>query len=356
MIRSQLYIKERIAMRKERHKCVPMEESAFHQWMEDKAKYQGWLDSQSNQVNQSSTLTSTSNSSTSQQNFKMCSNYNKKVNKIQIGVYILCTTCSLAAKKHPKQKIRVRVNMYGTVMKSHSLDEWEVKFDNGTLNILKSNQIQLTKGLKGEQSKQQPELFSNLLSPLSQNSIEKEMVLDGDDDDSDDGNEFNNLPVLEKLKPLKKTAKKVVSSDATTKTRNYIDDSSSDESYLDDDDNSDDDSDDGSDDGSYDGHDDDDDDGDVLLIEDSNDDDDDKLLPIHYSQLSEHDKNLWNANRKVQGLEGKTTECTTGTGNNKKKVIWTLVFDHQPLNPVQTQSSAYLGIWKKEILDKLEKS
>jgi hypothetical protein len=46
---------ERIAMRKERHKCVPMEESTFHQWMEDKARYKAWLDSQSNQeVNQSS--------------------------------------------------------------------------------------------------------------------------------------------------------------------------------------------------------------------------------------------------------------------------------------------------------------
>jgi hypothetical protein len=135
-------------------------------------------------------------------------------------------------KKYPNQKRRVRVNMYGTIIKSHSLDEWEVKFNNGTSNILKSNQTQLTKGLKA-QCKQQYELqlhptktstFSNLLSPLSQNTIEKEMVLDGDDDDSNDNNEFNISPVLEKPKPSKKAAKKVVSSDATTKkTRHYID-------------------------------------------------------------------------------------------------------------------------------------
>jgi hypothetical protein len=198
--------------------------------------------------------------------------------------------------------------MYGTVMKSHSSNEWEVKFDNGTTNILKSNQIRLTKGLNGTQSKQQHDhqlhptetsTFSNLLSPLSQNTIEKEMVLDGDDDDSNDNNEYKNLPVL----ASKNTSKKVVvSSDATAKnTRRYIDDSSSDESYCDDD-NSDDDSDDGS----YNDDDDDDNDDDIdddvddmLLIEDN--DDDDKLLPIHYFQLSEHDQKLWNAKRKVQG-------------------------------------------------------
>jgi hypothetical protein len=65
-----------------------MEESAFHQWMEDKAKYQGWLDSQSNQVNQSSTLTSTSNSSPAKQTYKTHPNYHRKANKIQIGAYI----------------------------------------------------------------------------------------------------------------------------------------------------------------------------------------------------------------------------------------------------------------------------
>jgi hypothetical protein len=76
---------ERIAIRKERQTCVPMQESDFHQWMEDKAKYEGWLDSQSNQVNQSSTLTSTSNLPPTKQTYKTHPNYHKKVNKIQIG-------------------------------------------------------------------------------------------------------------------------------------------------------------------------------------------------------------------------------------------------------------------------------
>jgi hypothetical protein len=46
-----------------------------------------------------------------------------------------------------------------------------------------------------------------------------------------------NLPVLQKPKPLKKIAKKVVSSGTTTKIRHYINDSLSDnESYCNDDD------------------------------------------------------------------------------------------------------------------------
>jgi hypothetical protein len=110
---------ERIAMRKERHKCVPMQESAFHQWMEDKAKFQTWLDSQCNQVNQSSTLTSTSNSSPAKQTYKTYPNYHKKVNKTQIGSYIYGQLGPWLPKKHPNQKRRVRANMYGTIIKSH---------------------------------------------------------------------------------------------------------------------------------------------------------------------------------------------------------------------------------------------
>jgi hypothetical protein len=82
---------ERIAMRKERRKCVPMQESAFHRWMEDKEKiekFQTWLDSQSNQVNHSSTLTSTTKPSPTKQTYKSQRNYHKKANKIQIGSYI----------------------------------------------------------------------------------------------------------------------------------------------------------------------------------------------------------------------------------------------------------------------------
>jgi hypothetical protein len=250
--------------------------------------------------------------------------------------------------------------MYGTVIKSHSPNEWEVKFDNGTMNILKSNQIRLTKGGLNSDPKPNPELqlqtseFSNLLSPLSQNTIEKEIVLDGDDDNSDDYKDFDNLPVLASKNTSKK-AKKVVSSDATAKTRYIDDESSDDESYHVDDDDVDD-----SDDDDYDDDDDDviDDevgDDDVISIEDDSDDDGD-CTPIPYSQLSEHDKKLWDAKRKVQGLEGKVTECTTGTGRNKKKLVWTVICDHQPVDPVQPRSSAYLGIRKQEVIDKLEES
>jgi hypothetical protein len=186
-----------------------------------------------------------------------------------------------------------------------------------------------------------------LLSPLSQNTIEKEMVLDDDNDDSDNSNVLENLPVLDKPKPSKKTekkAKKVVSDVTAKKTRHYIDDSSTDELYCDDDvDDSNDDSDD-------DGYNDDvsgiDDEvgDDVLSIEDDSDDDGD-WTPICYSQLSEHDKKLWDANKKIEILQGRTTECTTGTGRNKKKLVWTVISDHQPVNPVHTLAFGSRKSW-----------
>jgi hypothetical protein len=80
----------------------------------------------------------------------------------------------------------------------------------------------------------------------------------------------------------------------------------------------------------------------MILIEDS--DNDDEFLPICYFQLFEHDKKLWDAKRNVQGLEGKATGCTTGTGKSKKRIIWIVITDHQPVDPLQPRSSAYLGI------------
>jgi hypothetical protein len=55
-------------------------------------------------------------------------------------------------------------------------------------------------------------------------------------------------------------------------------------------------------------------------------------------------------------LQGRTTECTTGAGRNKKKVLWTVISDHQPVNPIQPHSSSYLGIQKQKVIDDLEKS
>jgi hypothetical protein len=96
-------------MRKERRKCVPMEESVFHKWMEDKEKiekFQTWLDSQSNQeVNQSSTLTSTSTKpSPTKQTYKVQRNYHKKANKIQVGSYIYAQLGPWLPKKSESKK------------------------------------------------------------------------------------------------------------------------------------------------------------------------------------------------------------------------------------------------------------
>jgi hypothetical protein len=62
------------------------------------------------------------------------------------------------------------------------------------------------------------------------------------------------------------------------------------------------------------------------------------------------------SNVSIESLQGKTTECTTGAGKNKKKVLWTVTTDYQPVDPVQPCSSAYLGIWKQKVIDDLEKS
>jgi hypothetical protein len=55
-------------------------------------------------------------------------------------------------------------------------------------------------------------------------------------------------------------------------------------------------------------------------------------------------------------LQGRAAKCTVGAGKNKKKLVWTVITDHQPVNPVQPCFSAYLGIWKQKIIDDLEKS
>ncbi len=85
-----------------------MEESAFHQWMEDKARYQAWLDSQSNQeVNQSSvnqSSTSTTKPSPTKQTYKSQPNYHKKANKIQVGAYIYAQLGSWLPKKSESKK------------------------------------------------------------------------------------------------------------------------------------------------------------------------------------------------------------------------------------------------------------
>jgi hypothetical protein len=94
---------------------------------------------------------------------------------------------------------------------------------------------------------------------------------------------------------------------------------------------------------------------DVLSIEDDSDDYGD-CTPIHFSQSSEHDKKLLNTNKKIESLQGRTTECTVGTGKSKKKLLWTVTTDHEPENPVQPHTSAYLGIRKQEIINDLKNS
>jgi hypothetical protein len=54
-------------------------------------------------------------------------------------------------------------------------------------------------------------------------------------------------------------------------------------------------------------------------------------------------------------LQGRTASCTAGAVKNKKKLVWTVITDHQPVNPVQPCSSAYLGIQKQKIIDDLKK-
>jgi hypothetical protein len=77
---------------------------------------------------------------------------------------------------------------------------------------------------------------------------------------------------------------------------------------------------------------------------------------------SHFQKGKLEAEKKILRISHECADITKDRGymfeimKNKKKIIWTVVSDHQPVNPVQSQSSAYLGSQKQEIFDNLEKS
>jgi hypothetical protein len=189
--------------RKERRKT--MNESAFHNWMEDKNKYEAWL-AQTNGVTSTTKALPNSNGT-----YKQQPNYHRKINKIMIGSYV---SAKIGEKylKCPNNKRRSRQKVHGIVKKSLDNNKWEVDFQNNTTQCMTSRQLQVAvkedKDHFPSEAPLSPVKLSaslNFMSPLSQTSImsdNDDIDLNESDSNSNDADAGNNANECNKYEHL----------------------------------------------------------------------------------------------------------------------------------------------------------